>query len=173
MKLIATLFASLVALTMIAGDLRADEHQLEANKEIVRRFVYLINARDFDGLKEMLTPDFVRHSQATPQLLDADRDQFIEFEKQDLATFPDAKQTITQLVAEGDLVTLWGSYTGTQQQPMGPFPASNKQMQLDFAAMFRISGGKIAELWVIWDNLTALTQLGHFPPHEEAAKDGE
>ena len=29
-----------------------------------------------------------------------------------------------------------------------------------------IEGGKIAETWVTWDNLTALTELGLWPPNE-------
>ena len=46
---------------------------------------------------------------------------------------------------------------------MGPFPPSGKRLSLDFAALFRIESGKIVELWVTWDNLAALSQLGHFP----------
>ncbi len=30
--------------------------------------------------------------------------------------------------------------------------------------IFRLEDGKIAEMWVTWDNLSALMQLGHFPP---------
>jgi hypothetical protein len=36
-----------------------------------------------------------------------------------------------------------------------------------FIGIFRLEEGKIAELWVEWDNLATLTQLGHFPPHGE------
>jgi hypothetical protein len=32
--------------------------------------------------------------------------------------------------------------------------------------MFRIEAGNIAELWVTWDNLAGLVQLGLFPPPE-------
>ena len=27
----------------------------------------------------------------------------------------------------------------------------------------RIADGRIAEMWMIWDNMTVLSQLGHFP----------
>ncbi|NIT61864.1 MAG: ester cyclase, partial [Aliifodinibius sp.] len=30
--------------------------------------------------------------------------------------------------------------------------------------------GKIAELWVEWDNLAMLQQLGHYPPPEDTDK---
>lgn len=31
-------------------------------------------------------------------------------------------------------------------------------MSLDFGAIFRLHDGRIAELWVIWDNMAALAQ---------------
>jgi len=37
-------------------------------------------------------------------------------------------------------------------------------VQLDVSGVFRLRDGKLAELWVTWDNLAALAQLGHFPP---------
>jgi predicted ester cyclase len=36
-------------------------------------------------------------------------------------------------------------------------------MQLEFAAFLRVEDGKIAEMWVTWDNAAALAQLGHLP----------
>ena len=38
---------------------------LEANKDLIRRFAEVINAADWDGLDDLLTEDFKRHSQAT------------------------------------------------------------------------------------------------------------
>ena len=37
-------------------------------------------------------------------------------------------------------------------------------------AMFRIDSGRIAELWVEWDNVAMLSQLGLFPPSPPAAR---
>ena len=45
----------------------------------------------------------------------------------------------------------------------GPFPASDKPMTIPFMGILRIESGKIAEIWVEWDNLNALGQLGHVP----------
>lgn len=47
---------------------------------------------------------------------------------------------------------------------MGPFPASDRRLDLPFIGMLRVEDGKIAEIWVERDNLNALSQLGHFPP---------
>jgi hypothetical protein len=45
---------------------------------------------------------------------------------------------------------------------MGPFPPSNAKMELDFCGILRFEKSKVVEIWVTWDNLSALTQLGHF-----------
>ena len=44
---------------------------------------------------------------------------------------------------------------------MGPFPATGKPLSLAFHGILKIEDGKIAEIWVEWDNLGALMQLGH------------
>jgi predicted ester cyclase len=46
---------------------------------------------------------------------------------------------------------------------MGPFPALGRKMKLDVGALLRVRAGKIAEMWVTWDNMAALAQLGHLP----------
>jgi len=68
------------------------------------------------------------------------------------------------MIAEGDYVAFYGTYSGTQKGPMGPFPASNKKASVDFSGIHRMENGKIAETWITWDNLSFLAQLGHFPP---------
>jgi steroid delta-isomerase-like uncharacterized protein len=138
----------------------------EENKALVRRFGEAMNARRPDLLDDIVARDFVRHCQATPQVDVRSLQEFKEFLKQDDAVFPDSVQTLRHQVAEGDLVAVWVTYEGTQKGPMGPFPASGKRMQLDFAAFLRVHDGKIAEMWVTWDNMAALAQLGHLPPSQ-------
>ncbi len=142
----------------------------EQNKALVIRFGEAANAKDFDAIRELLTADFVRHCQATPGVVVQSREQFLEYLKADAAVVPDSHQTLQHLVAEGDLVAFWVRYEGTQEGQMGPFPPSHKRMQLDVGGVFRIREGKLAELWVTWDSLAALAQLGHFPPPPTAQK---
>jgi steroid delta-isomerase-like uncharacterized protein len=133
------------------------------NKVLVRRFGEAMNARQLDLLDELVAPDFIRHCQATPEVTVGSRDQFKDFLRQDAAVFPDSRQILQHMLAEGDLVAIWATYEGTQKGQMGPFPPSGKRMQVDFAAVLRVENGKIAEMWVTWDNKTILAQLGHLP----------
>ena len=84
--------------------------------------------------------------------------------------FPDSRVTVQHIIAEGDFVAIWAQYSGTQEGQMGPFSPSHKRMIIDFGAVFRVESARLAELWVTWDNLVALTQLGHFPPPKEETK---
>lgn len=135
--------------------------QTEVNKATVRAMTEAINARDFDALDTLVAADVQRHSAATPDVTVENLDDFKEFLRQDLAAVPDAQQEINLMLAEGDLVAGHLTYRGTQTGQMGPFPPSDKALELPFIGILRIEDGKVAEIWVEWDNLSALTQLGH------------
>lgn len=136
----------------------------QANKALVMGFVAAGNERDMDALDELLAPGFKRHCPATPDVEVNCPDDFKRFLEQDAAAVPDARVAVRHLIAEGDMVALWATYSGTQDGPMGPFPASGRSCSTDFGGVFRIQDGRIVELWVTWDNLDILAQLGHIEP---------
>jgi len=144
--------------------------QPDKNKEIATQMINAINDRDYDLLDEIMAPDLVRHCQATPNLNIRSLNEFKEFLKEDLKTFPDSHITTEMLIAEGDLVAGYHTYSGTQKGAMGPFPATNKKADLKFLGILRIEDGKIVEMRVEWDNMAFLTQLGHFPPPEKSGE---
>ena len=143
---------------------------LEANKEVVFAFAEATNNGEWDKLDELMTENFVRHSQATPEVQVRSRDEFKDLQKKFLTIFPDQHVQIETIIAEGDYVAIYATYSGTQEGPMPPFPASGKKAESKFLGLFRLDSGKIAEFWVEWDNLAFLKQLGHFPPAEMSAK---
>jgi steroid delta-isomerase-like uncharacterized protein len=138
--------------------------ELEANKELVNRFGELLNATDWEGLEEIVAEDFVRHSDATPGPPITSREAFIELQESYLVSMPDQKVTMEKMIAEGDYVAVLATYSGTQTGPMGELPPTGTFAEAHFLSLFRIENGMIAELWVEWDNLTILEQLGLFPP---------
>jgi predicted ester cyclase len=135
----------------------------EENKVLVHRFGEAMNTRQLHLLDELVAPGFLRHCQATPEIDVRSLQEFKDFLRRDAAVFPDSIQTLKHILAEGDLVAVWATYEGTQIGQMGPFPPSGKKMRVDFGAVLRVENGKIAEMWVTWDNMATLTQLGHLP----------
>ncbi|MDH3292627.1 MAG: ester cyclase [Gemmatimonadota bacterium] len=147
-----------------AGCAPSSERQLEENKAIVEQFTEVLNAADFDALDELVTEDFRRHSQATGEVQVNSREEFKELQRSFLTGMPDQRVTIQMMIAEGDKVAGLATYSGTQTGPMGEFPITGKAAESTFLSIFRFENGKIAELWVEWDNLAMLSQLGLFPP---------
>ncbi len=137
---------------------------VESNKKLVMKTLAALDAGSLDDLDKYLAADYVRHCQATPDAVVTSLDDFKELLQSWADTYSDIVTKIDVLVAEGDLVAFYGSYSATQIGPMGPFPATGKSMVSEFSGYHRIADGKIAETWVTWDNLAALVQLGHFPP---------
>ena len=80
-----------------------------------------------------------------------------------LATFPDYREELESLIGEGDFVAWRSRGVGTQRGALGPFPATDRVMDIVIIGMHRFEGGQVAETWTSWDNLAALTQLGLLP----------
>ncbi len=134
------------------------------NKTLVTKAFEAVATGDYEGMNNYIAENYVRHCQATPELVIESLDAFKEFIRMDRMSIPDQKLNVKMLVAEGDLVAFWATYSGTQTGQMGPFPPSGKTAELDFAGVHRIANDKIVETWVTWDNMTILNQLGHLPP---------
>jgi len=157
-------FLCVPALALAAGCTPPPDATLEANKELFRQYVEAYNATDFDRLDELMTPDFARHSQAATEVNSLE--EFKANLRQGHEAFPDARMEFETIVAEGDKVAAYGTWTGTQQGAWGPFPATGQAAELKIFYLFRVEDGKLAEMWTEWDNLGFLTQLGHFTPPE-------
>ena len=131
---------------------------------LVKAMTEAINSRDLAALDAFVSQSIVRHSAATPGVVVTNLGEFRAFLETDFSTVPDSVQTVDIIFGSGDFVAVRARYSGTQTGPMGPFPASGKKLELPYMGILRFEDGKIAEIWVEWDNLHALTQLGHFPP---------
>jgi len=131
---------------------------------IVTRMIEAVNGRDFDALDELIAADVVRHCAATPGVEVRSLEDFKAFLHRDLTAVPDAMQEVDFMFSSGPFVAARVFYRGTQDGPMGPFPPSGRKLEIPFLGILRIEDGKIAEIWVEWDNLNPLVKLGHLPP---------
>jgi len=171
MKKLTSLSLALIILSiLLSACSNSNEEHLIKNKELVKKFTGFLNNKQFDSLSSIVKADFKRHSQATAEMPELNSlDEFIQLQKGFLSSFPDQKVTIKKLIAEDDEVAAYATYSGTNDGPMTPFPATHKYAELNFIGIFRIEEGKIAEMWVEWDNIAFLKELGLFPPPSEGA----
>ncbi len=162
---LAGLFAALLAALAPAacgGDPETGPGDPASNEAIVEAFAEAMNEHDWAALDTLLVEGYVRHSQATPEYEIDSREEFVQFARDDVEAFPEAALEIERLVSAGDEVAFWGTWRGTQTGAMGVFPPTGEEVALHFSGIHRLEGGRVAETWVTWDNLTALVQLGHW-----------
>jgi predicted ester cyclase len=79
------------------------------------------------------------------------------------SAFPDFKATIKQLIAEGDKVVLYMTWTGTQKGEFMGVPPTGKSISIDVIDIMRIAEGQFVEHWGVMDQMAMMQQLGVIP----------
>jgi steroid delta-isomerase-like uncharacterized protein len=77
--------------------------------------------------------------------------------------FPDYKDTVEDLIAEGDKVVARWSFRGTHQGDFQGVPPTGKEAAITGISVFRLINGKITDDWTIFDLLGLMQQLGAIP----------
>lgn len=158
------MLGSVVMLTDCAGESATNEVE-QQNMAIVRQAHADLAAGDFNAFKSAISPNYTRHCQAMPPGLQElhGTEQFFAFIEEFIVAVPVHRDSISNMIAQGDKVAYVSTITGTQTGPMGEFPASGKNFALVNIIIQRLENGKITETWVSWDNVAFLSQLGIMP----------
>ena len=137
----------------------------ETNKAIVRRyFDQVLNEQRHDLADEFLAEDIELHNTGLPAGLEAVKQWYTMF----AAAFPDGHMTIEDVVAEEDRVVVRTTFNGTHQGVLQGIPATGKTVSVSAITIFRLDNGKIAEGWLVSDNLVLMQQLGVIPTPQAA-----
>ena len=130
---------------------------IESNKVIVQKYIELWSTGNLSIADEVLAVDFVDHTH--PQQAPGP-----EREKQEVQAFregfPDARISVEQMIAEGELVAFRFTLRGTHLGMFAGFPPTGKENVLTGVDFIRIVGGKMVELWSIQDTFSWVQQLG-------------
>jgi predicted SnoaL-like aldol condensation-catalyzing enzyme len=140
----------------------SEAEQLEANKEIVRRFYdEVFNQGDMAVADEIVSPDF-KDGFSGQTGIDALKGTVNLFR----TAFPDMEITYKDMVAEGDLVVItitnnMGAYQGGLGEIFGvPDSAIGQEIVLTGIDYARVVDGKMVEGWGVHDDLRWLQQFG-------------
>ena len=79
-----------------------------------------------------------------------------------VAAFPDAHITIGDIFGQGDQVVVRVVVSGTQEGPILGIPASGRQVQWDGVDIYRLSHGKISNIWAGDDWTAILNDTGTY-----------
>ena len=122
----------------------------EENKAMVRRLVEAINAgAEEAAVDEMFAPRAARRVKRL----------FAEFR----SAFPDWREEIVELVAEGDAVAGRFRCSGTHLgEFLGEAP-TGRRMEVEEVIFLRAEEGRFVDFWALEDSLGRMLQLGLLP----------
>jgi steroid delta-isomerase-like uncharacterized protein len=132
----------------------------EANKTVVLGMYEALNAHNLAAMAELVDDSFVEHEDnGTPPT----KAGVVAFFETVLAAFPDFQMVPQQVIAEGDLVSVLVTATGTQRGEFMGIPAGNKTASVSVADFMKVKNGKVTEHWGVTDMLSMMQQLGVAP----------
>jgi steroid delta-isomerase-like uncharacterized protein len=131
----------------------------EQNKVLAKRLMEAVNKGDFDTIKELTAPQFVRYSPSTTIDIRS-LEEFIEQVKMIHRGLPDININIEESYAEGDRVTSRYIMRGTHQGEFDGIPATGNKLGTSGILIFRIENGKVAEIREEFDSVGFMQQLG-------------
>ena len=129
--------------------------------ECVRRVVECDNARDAEGYRAILAPDYISYVHGKPQTRGPDEE--VAALSSWWAAASDVHLEILEMTEAKGLVTLRYTLTGTNDGAFFGQPASGEQFHVENCTLLRISEGRVKEAHRYSDTLGLMTQLGFMP----------
>jgi len=135
-----------------------------ATEDLVRRWHQdLFVAGNLEAASEIVAPDFVAH-------ITGREFHGVEGAKQAATlmrtAFPDMRIQHLDVIGFEDRVAIRWAGDGTHRGDYAGVPPTGKRIHIEGVDMFHVERGKIAEVWVAYDNLGVLQAMGAIPVGE-------
>jgi len=143
----------------------------EESKATMRRYLDVFEqGNNLDILDELLAPDYINHTPATPDLPTGP-----EGVKGVVTMFrsamPDLRVIVEDMIAEGDKVATRYTLEGTHRGELFGVSPTGQRLSIKSISVERVLEGKIREHWRVTDSLDMMQQLGVVPePGQEGVE---
>ena len=130
------------------------------NEATVRRYVAEVyNQRQYGVIDEIFAPDFVLHDPDLPEAAPgpAGIRHIVELF---VGGFPDLRVTLDEELSAGDRVVTRWTARGTHDGELMGLAPTGKRIEVTCIGIWRVTAGKIAEAWLVYDALGMMRQLG-------------
>ncbi len=118
-----------------------------SNKELVQQFIEQVwNQQRLDRVGEFIAPDYAVHLLGNPEPVRG-AEAVLQAVQAFHNAFPDWRDTIDDLIAEGDRVVMRWTSGGTHRGTFAGVPPTERPVTLNGIDIFRIERGRIAEHW--------------------------
>jgi predicted ester cyclase len=155
---LVALVAMSTGLTAGAGLADAAPSSLDQNKQLVLELFHLFDAQRFDEARKLLHPDFQETTTG------ASAETFLAQRKGFYSTFPDARHSFDEVIAEGDKVVTTGVISLTHGHTFMGVAATGRKVSMRVWHMNRVRDGKIVSYAALSDMVSLLRQIGALPP---------
>ena len=133
---------------------------VEANGVLGRSFFAAQDRLRGGPAPELCAPQYRAQLNANPPI---DRAGHEQFSRDFYAGFLDLRHEIEQVIAAEDAVVVRFVLHGMHTGPVFGIPATHKRVAIPAHVILRVQGGKVNELFGIFDQAGMLTQLGVLP----------
>lgn len=131
------------------------------NEELVRASIDTINEKDREAFTEVQDPEVVHHlGHEVSHGIEA----VVAQKWSALDAFSDYTITPETIVSEGEMVATRWTATGTHEGEFNGIEPTGEEFEVSEMGMYRVTDGKIVEVWIAADLLGLLAQLGVVDP---------
>jgi predicted ester cyclase len=127
------------------------------NIELARRILAAFDAGNERVVEEVIHPDHREHAGPRP-VPGRDGVRGSIAWAQEMFSDPDTR--IDDLIASGDRVVARVRFRATCRGRIGGIDASGRRFETDHVHIWRVADGRLAEHWMIRDDLSMLRQIG-------------
>ena len=129
------------------------------SKELVRRYYEeLWNQWNFALADTLIDADIAFRGSLGTEV--RGRAGFTGYMESVRAAFPDFRNTIEEMIAEGDALAARLTYEGTHRGALFGVPPTGRRIRYAGVAIFHFNGGRIVRGWVLGDTAGLKAQLG-------------
>ncbi len=148
---------------MLAASEGAEMATLQANKDVVLRFYEGWNRGSID-FEAFVADEMINNQpEAEPE---RGRDRFTAAIRGVMTAVPDSQWDVVDMIAEDDRVAVRITWSGTYGGPQfrGATIPEPARFSVEHIHIYRVADGRLAEHWVVRDDLTMLHQLHAIAP---------
>jgi len=132
----------------------------EPSRELMRRLTAEVwDEGRLDVIDELIAEDLVDHIEV-PGLEGSGRERYRANAQMVRTAFPDFRNPLDLIVAEGDIAVSYGRMVGTNTGEMMGMPPTGKAIDVPTFGMLRFRNGQAIERWGAHDNMEMMQQLG-------------
>ena len=131
----------------------------EDAKALLDNVLLILNERRLDLIEKHYAPDLILK---TSSMLQTSKgyEGFRTWLNSVYTSRPDSHITFDEIYVDGNVIFTRWSGKGTNTGPLGEVPATGRSFSNSGLSFYRIENGMIAEMEVVFDNLSTMLQLG-------------